>query len=169
MRQDTPRVTSPTWDGQIIGVVTSPCIFNTIHLVYSQGLLPCTPRVAQHNKFRTEWSHLEESSQFATMLPCRTGYLPFLSILFNTMFHAPMGRFHLEVIYYLTYFSTAVPSNSCFFPVGLSPLIHFQQVLWVLKSLLTWAVVMTTCPSQETEETSTYTRPVENDEQPTWK
>ena len=28
------------------------------------------------------------------------------------MFHAPMGRFQLELIYY---FSTVVPSNSCVF------------------------------------------------------
>ena len=29
-----------------------------------------------------------------------------LSILLNIMFHSPMGRFQLELIYYLTYFST---------------------------------------------------------------
>ena len=34
-------------------------------------------------------------------------------------------------------FSTVLSSNSCCFcPVGLSLLIHFQQVLWVLKLLL---------------------------------
>ena len=49
------------------------------------------------------------------------------SILLNIMFHAPMGRFQLELIYF-TYFSTVVSSNSCVFPVGLSLLIqHFQQ------------------------------------------
>ena len=31
------------------------------------------------------------------------------------MFHASMGRFQLELIYYFTYFSTVVPSNSCVF------------------------------------------------------
>ena len=31
------------------------------------------------------------------------------------MFHAPMGRFQLELIYYFTYFSTVVPYNSCMF------------------------------------------------------
>ena len=31
------------------------------------------------------------------------------------MFRAPMGRFQLELIYYCTYFSTVVPSNSCVF------------------------------------------------------
>ena len=31
------------------------------------------------------------------------------------MFHAPMGRFQLELIYYFTYFFTVVPSNSCVF------------------------------------------------------
>ena len=62
------------------------------------------------------------------------------------MFHTPMGRFQLELIYYFTYFSTVVPSNiGCFYPVGLSFLIRFQKVLWVL-----------------TEENSTPTRPVEN-------
>ena len=28
------------------------------------------------------------------------------------MFHAPMGRFQLELIYYFTYFSTVVPSTT---------------------------------------------------------
>ena len=37
------------------------------------------------------------------------------SILLNIMFHAPMGRFQLELIYYFTYFSTVVPSNICVF------------------------------------------------------
>ena len=37
------------------------------------------------------------------------------SKLLNIMFHAPMGRFQLEFIYYITYFSTIVPSNSCVF------------------------------------------------------
>ena len=37
-----------------------------------------------------------------------------LSVLLN-MFHASMGRFQLELIYYFTYFSTVVPSNSCVF------------------------------------------------------
>jgi hypothetical protein len=31
------------------------------------------------------------------------------------MFRAPMGRFQLQLIYYFTYFSTVVPSNSCVF------------------------------------------------------
>ena len=31
------------------------------------------------------------------------------------MFLAPMGRFQLDLIYYFTYFSTVVPSNSCMF------------------------------------------------------
>ena len=33
------------------------------------------------------------------------------SILLNIMFHAPMGRFQLELIYYFTYFSTVAPSS----------------------------------------------------------
>jgi hypothetical protein len=31
-------------------------------------------------------------------------------ILLNIMFHAPMRRFQLQLIYYITYFSTVVPS-----------------------------------------------------------
>ena len=59
-------------------------------------------------------------------------------VLLNIMFHAPVERFQLELINYFTYFSTVVPSNICvFFPVGLSLLIqYFQQVLWMLKFLL---------------------------------
>ena len=54
------------------------------------------------------------------------------------MFQAWMGRFQLELIYYFTYFSTVVPSNSCVF-LSCRPFLliqHFQQVLWVLKFLL---------------------------------
>ena len=36
-------------------------------------------------------------------------------ILLNILFHAPMGRLKLELIYYFTNFSTVVPSNSCVF------------------------------------------------------
>ena len=36
-------------------------------------------------------------------------------ILLHIMFHAPMGRFQLELIYYFTYFSTVIPSNICVF------------------------------------------------------
>ena len=59
-------------------------------------------------------------------------------ILLNIMFHAPTGRFQLELINYFTYFSpSSHPTLVCFFPVGLLLLIqHFQQVLWVLKFLL---------------------------------
>ena len=73
-----------------------------------------------------------------------------LLILLNIMFHALMGRFQLELIYYFLpiFPPLSHPTAVCFFPVGLLSLIrHFQQVLWVLK---------------ETEETSTPTRPVEN-------
>ena len=35
--------------------------------------------------------------------------------LLNIMFHAPMGRFQLGLIYCFTYFSTVVPFNSCVF------------------------------------------------------
>ena len=31
------------------------------------------------------------------------------------MFHAPMERFQLEIVYYFTYFSTVVPFNICVF------------------------------------------------------
>ena len=58
-----------------------------------------------------------------------------------------MGRFQLELVhlYFPPSFHLTV---DCFCPVGLSGLLqHFQQV---------------NCPSQETEVTSTPTRPVEN-------
>jgi hypothetical protein len=43
----------------------------------------------------------------------------------------------------LPLFSTILPSKSCCFcPVGLSLLIHFQQVLWVLKLLLSPGRIM---------------------------
>ena len=58
----------------------------------------------------------------------------------NIMFYAPMERYLLELIYYFKYFSTIVPPKSCFFPVGLSTLIHFQQMLWVLKFRLSSSV-----------------------------
>ena len=47
-----------------------------------------------------------------------------------------------ELIYYFTYFSTIVPSNICVF-LSCRPFVintTFQQVLWVLKFLLAWAV-----------------------------
>ena len=60
------------------------------------------------------------------------------TILLIIMCHAPMVRFQLELIYCFTFFSTVVPSNICrYFSLRLSLLIqHFQQVLWVLKLLL---------------------------------
>ena len=65
-----------------------------------------------------------------------------------------MEIFQLELIYYFTYFSSSShPILVRFFPVGLLLLIqHFQQVLRVLKFLL----------SLLTEEASTPTRPDEN-------
>ena len=72
-----------------------------------------------------------------------------MSILLNIMFHAPMGRFQLEVIYYFfTYFSTVVPSNFC---VSLScrPFIVNTTFSTGIVGLLE-------------EGTSTPTRPVEN-------
>jgi hypothetical protein len=53
------------------------------------------------------------------------------------MFHAPIGRFQLELIYYFNYFSTVLPSNICVF-LFYRPFVvnNFQQVLWVLKLLL---------------------------------
>ena len=33
------------------------------------------------------------------------------TVLLNIMFHALMGRFLLELIYYFTYFSTVIPTN----------------------------------------------------------
>ena len=37
------------------------------------------------------------------------------SIFLNIIFQEPMGRLKLELIYYFTYFSNVVPSNSCVF------------------------------------------------------
>ena len=42
-------------------------------------------------------------------------YVNIFKILLNIMFHAPMGRFQLELIYYFTYFPTVLPSNICVF------------------------------------------------------
>ena len=52
-------------------------------------------------------------------------------ILLNIMFHAPMGRFQLELIFILPVFSqSSHPTVVWIFPVGLSSLIQpFQQVL----------------------------------------
>ena len=51
---------------------------------------------------------------------CMQGYLERihklrhkLRILLNVMFHARMGRFQLELIYFITYFSTVVPFIRC--------------------------------------------------------
>ena len=38
-----------------------------------------------------------------------------ISVLLNIMFYGPMGIFQLELIYFITYFSTIVPYNSCVF------------------------------------------------------
>ena len=59
------------------------------------------------------------------------------SILLNIMFHAPMGRFQLELIYYFTYFSpSSHPTILCLFPVGLLSLIqHFQHPQDLLNML----------------------------------
>ena len=78
------------------------------------------------------------------------------SILLNIMFHAPIGRFQLELIYYFIYFSALVPYNICVlfscrpfvvnttFSTGLvgvevtsvSWLGQLTELLWVLKLLL---------------------------------
>ena len=51
-------------------------------------------------------------------------------VLLNIIFYAPMGRFQLKLFIFIIYFSADVPFTTCaFFPVGLSSLIHFQQVL----------------------------------------
>ena len=67
------------------------------------------------------------------------------------MFHAPMERFQLELICYFTYFSTVAPSKICVF-LSCRP--------FVVNTALDFPTV--NCPSQETEETSTPTRPLEN-------
>ena len=53
------------------------------------------------------------------------------------MFHAPMGRFQLEPIILPVFPPSSHLRVVCFFPIGFTLLIqHFQQVLWVLKLLL---------------------------------
>ena len=61
-------------------------------------------------------------------------HLVCLMIIFK--YHVLHGK--ISIIINLPLFSTVLPSNSCCFcPVGLSLLIqHFQQVLWVLKLIL---------------------------------
>ena len=70
------------------------------------------------------------------------------------MFHAPMGRFQLELIYYFTYFSTVVPSNSCVFLSCKPFVVNTFSTGLVGVEVSSWL--------QDTEETSTTTRPVEN-------
>jgi hypothetical protein len=69
-------------------------------------------------------------------------------MLLNIMFHAPMGRFQLEFIYYFTYFSTIVPSNSCVF-ISCRP--------FVVDTTLSTGLV-----GVEVSSVSTPTGPVEN-------
>ena len=63
------------------------------------------------------------------------------SIFLNIMFHAPMGSFQLQLIYYSTYFSLwSLLTFVCFFPVGLSLLIQYFQHVISFYCLLAWAV-----------------------------
>ena len=75
------------------------------------------------------------------------------------MFHAPMERFQLELNYYVTYFSTVVLSNSRVFLSCRSFVVNttFSTALLGVK-----VPPATSCPSQETEETLTPKRAVEN-------
>ena len=74
------------------------------------------------------------------------------------MFHAPMGRFQLELIYCFT------------FIFHCSPIEHFMFLScrpFVVNTIFSIGLVgvevtSVNCPSQETEVTSTPTRPVEN-------
>ena len=48
------------------------------------------------------------------------------------MFHAPIGRFQLELVIFIAYFSTvAIFTNCVFFPVGLSSLM--RQICWKFR------------------------------------
>ena len=67
------------------------------------------------------------------------------------MCHAPMGRFQLELIFYSTYSSTVVPSNSFVF---------LYCGLFVVDTFPT--ALMGVGASEVTEKTSTPTRQVEN-------
>ena len=66
------------------------------------------------------------------------------------MFHAPMGRFQLELIYNFTYFSTVVPSNSCVF-LSCRP---FVVNTTFSTGLVGVEIPSVSCPSQEAEETT---------------
>ena len=111
-------------------------------------------------------------------------------IFLNIMFHAPMGRFQLELIYYFTYFSTAIPFIICVFlscrlfvvNTTYNDIIAGQNdpiykllptsVIWTPRSTAEakqqtkfWKptiIIISDCPSQETEVPSTPIRPVEN-------
>ena len=75
------------------------------------------------------------------------------------MFHAPVGRFQLELINYFTYFSIIVPSNICVFLSCMSFVVNTFStgLVGVEVTSVSWI-------EQETEVTltSTPTRPVEN-------
>ena len=64
---------------------------------------------------------------------------------------------HLELINYFTYFSTVIPSNSRVF-LSCRPFV----VNTTFSTSLMGVEVSSNCPSQETEETSTPIRPIEN-------
>ena len=92
------------------------------------------------------------------------------------MFHAPMGRFQLELIYYFAYFSSVVPYNICVclscrpfvvnatFSTGL---VGVENVVLTTKGILVRINLLSylffhrrpiqhlcvSCPSQEIEET----------------
>ena len=68
-------------------------------------------------------------------------------ILLNIMFHAPMGRFQLELIYYFTYFS---------------PLSHPMVVFLSCRPFAVNTAFSTGLVGVKVSSTSTPTRPVEN-------
>jgi len=58
------------------------------------------------------------------------------------MFHAPMVKFQLELIYYFTYFSTVVPSNICMFLSYLLFYLFFhRRPLLVFKLFIPYTIL----------------------------
>ena len=100
------------------------------------------------NKFQEVWA--SQNTQSAEREVMCTIFLFQLSdfhnqYFLNIMFYALMGRFQLELIYYFTYFSTVVPSNSCVFlscrPFEVNMTFSTGLVdVQVSNCLLAWAV-----------------------------
>ena len=69
-------------------------------------------------------------------------------ILLHIMFHGRMGRFQLELIYYITYFSTVIPSKSCLL-LSCSPFVlnttFSTGLVGVEVSSVSWSLITDYC------------------------